>query len=405
MKITKEFIEKIPKTDVHLHLDGSVRIETLIELAKEYNVTLPSYTPEGLRETVFKENYESLEDYLKGFAYTCAIMQNEPSLERISYELAVDNQNEGVRYIEIRFAPQLHQHKHMNAVNVMKAVNKGLLRAKNEFNSRPEIVSGDEPPFEYGIIVCAMRMFNQYFSEYYKDLLNVHNHADVRKVFSLASEELVRASIHARDNFNIPIVGVDLAGAEAGFPADDHKEAFSLAHKAFMKKTVHAGEAYGPESIFQAITDCYADRIGHGFYLFNKKMIQDPEIVDKDQYITNLIRFIADKRITIEVCLTSNMQTNPKLKKLSDHSFQKMKDSKLSVTFCTDNRTVSNTTVTKEIEKAVETFKITPRELKNFVIYGFKRSFFPESYTAKRKYVRRIIDYYEKIEKEFAAKK
>ncbi len=403
MKITREFIEKIPKTDLHLHLDGSLRIGTLIDLAKEYHVALPSYTEEGLKELVFKDKYESLNDYLKGFAYTGAVLQNEPALERVSYELAVDNQKEGVRYIEVRFAPQLHQHQHLTAANVLKAVNRGLLRAKQEFNAREVVRRGEEPEFEYGIIVCGMRMFGMGFSEYFDDLLRVFSHGEKRTIFALASEELVRSAVQARDEFGLPIVGIDLAGAENGFPADDHIKAFALAHKHFLKKTVHAGEAYGPESIFQAITDCHADRIGHGYYLFNEQMIQHSNITDKAGFIQSLISFIADRRITIEVCLTSNLQTNPKIKDLSHHSFRHMRDAKLSVSFCTDNRTVSMTTVSDEIEKAVNTFGITPRELKQFVIYGFKRSFFPKDYRSKRNYVRRIIDFYEKVEEEHLA--
>ncbi len=399
--ISREFLLSIPKTDVHLHLDGSLRLSTLIELAQEYQVKLPSYTEEGLRETVFKDKYASLEEYLAGFAFTTAVMQSEAALERVAYELAIDNQNEGVRYIEVRFAPQLHQHKHMNAINVLKSINKGFLRAKREFNSRSEVVSHLEPQFEYGIIVCAMRMFARGFSEYFDDLLSVHAHSDPRQVFGLASQELVRASVYARDEFDIPVVGFDLAGAENGYPADDHKEAYNIAHKNFLQKTVHAGEAYGPESIFQAITDCHADRIGHGFYLFNPDKITDLSIQDREGYIADLSGYIADRRITIEVCLTSNMQTNPELKSISEHTFQKMRKAKLSVTFCTDNRLVSNTTVTEELEKAVAAFAISPRELKNYVIYGFKRSFFPRTYLEKREYVRSIIDYYEAMEKKF----
>jgi len=399
--ITREFLLSIPKTDVHLHLDGSLRLKTLIELAQEYQVKLPSYTEEGLRRTVFKDKYSSLEEYLAGFAYTTAVMQSEAALERVAYELAQDNQAEGVRYIEVRFAPQLHQHRHLTAVNVLRAVDRGLSRARAEFNARPEVADGSEPPFEYGIIVCAMRMFARGFSEYFDDLLSVHAHTDSRKVFGLASLELVRASVYARDEFGVPVVGFDLAGAENGFPAVDHKEAYHLAHKNFLQKTVHAGEAYGPESIFQAITDCHADRIGHGFYLFNPDKITDPSIEDREGYIADLSGYIADRRITIEVCLTSNMQTNPEIRTLSEHTFSSMRKAKLSVTFCTDNRLVSNTTVTDELQKAVEAFDISPKELKNFVIYGFKRSFFPRTYLEKREYVRNIINYYESMEKRF----
>ncbi len=401
MNITEEFIKCIPKTDLHLHLDGSLRISTLIELAKEKNVDLPAYTEKGLKETVFKEKYDSLGDYLKGFGYTVAVMQDPESLERIAFELAEDNINEGVKYIEVRFAPQLHQRKDFQVLEILQSVNAGLRRAADKFNKREKVISGSEPPFEYGIIACAMRMFDYGFSDYFDSFLDVHKYSDRKWVFSLASTELVRASVEARNKFDIPIVGFDLAGMEEGYPAVDHKFAYNLAHRNFLKKTVHAGEAFGPESIFQAITDLHADRIGHAVHLFNSAMITNPDISDKEKYVNDLAQYIADRRITLEVCLTSNLQTNPAITDLREHSFKKMQDARLSVSFCTDNRTVSSTTVTGEILKAVDSFDISPKELRDIVIYGFKRSFFRGSYLRKRRYVRQILNYYSAIEKKF----
>lgn len=128
--LPEAFLRDLPKTDLHVHLDGSVRISTLIDLAREYHVELPSYTEDGLRTLVFKDRYANLAEYLRGFGYTVGVMQSEVALERTAYELAIDNQAEGVRYLEVRFAPQLHVHKHMNAVMVMRAVNRGLKRAR-----------------------------------------------------------------------------------------------------------------------------------------------------------------------------------------------------------------------------------------------------------------------------------
>jgi adenosine deaminase len=231
--------------------------------------------------------------------------------------------------------------------------------------------------------------------------LNVHKHSERKWIFSLASQELVKASLEARYRFKIPIVGFDLAGREKGYPAVDHKPAYALAHKNFLKKTVHAGESFGPESIFQAITELNADRIGHGVHLFSTHMIQDEEIEDKEAYVENLAQYIGDRRITIEVCLTSNMQTIPDINDLKDHSFGKMRKAGLSVTLCTDNRLISSTTVTDEILKAVEAFDITTKELKDLMAYGFKRSFYPGTYLEKRNYVRRVLDAYEATEKQF----
>lgn len=403
-KITEAFLMAVPKTDLHVHLDGSIRISTLIELAKEYGVSLPSYTEEGLRELVFKERYADLGEYLKGFQYTVGVLQNEPSLERCAYELAQDNLAEGVRYLEVRFAPQLHVHEHMNAVTVLKAVNRGLKRAQTEFNARPAVVKGAEPRFMYGIICCAMRMFHEGFSEYFSNIIRAHRYSPPKEIYGLASLELARAALIARDEHGLPIVGFDLAGEEAGYPADDHKGAFALAHRNFLKKTVHAGEAYGPESIFQAITDLHADRIGHGTYLLDPASIQDPAIKDPAEYVERLSRYIADRRITLEICLTSNLQTNPHMKSLADHSFAKLREHRLSTTICTDNRTVSNTTVTRELMLASTHLGLDLKDLKSIIIYGFKRSFWPGTYLEKRAYVREVIDYYEKMEKEHLGK-
>lgn len=401
MTLTREFIKAIPKTDLHLHLDGSLRPETLIELAAVEGVSLPADTVDGLMEKVFKEKYNDLGEYLQGFGLTVAVMQKEAHLERIAYELAEDNIEEGVRYIEVRFAPQLHQSRDLDVVRVLQAVNRGLEKKKNEFNSSSDVASGDDVPFDYGIIVCAMRMFDYGFSQYFDKLLDVHKHSDRKWIYSLASQELVRASIKARNKYKIPVVGFDLAGQEKGYPAVDHRAAYHLAHRNFLKKTVHAGEAYGPESIFQAITELYADRIGHGMHLFHSDMIWDRDIHDREAYTKYLAEFIAHRRITIEVCLTSNLQTNPEITTLDQHPFKKMREAKLSVTLCTDNRTVSRTTVTDEFVKAVDTFDISPKELRDFVIYGFKRSFFPGTYLEKRRYVRQILNHYEKLEQKF----
>lgn len=396
-----EFLTRIPKTDLHVHLDGSLRVPTLIELAKAGNIELPSYTEAGLNELVFKDQYKDLMDYLQGFGYTVSVMQNPENLERIAYEFAWDNFNEGVRYFEVRFAPQLHVNKNQSIEDVVTAVNKGLAKAKKEFNEQPAVLNEEEPPANYAIIACAMRAFFPGMSQFYDTILEIHRFSKSKKIFSLASVELVGAMIKARDELELPIVGFDIAGAEEGYPPEDHKEAFDIAHSNFLKKTVHAGEAYGPESIFQAITLLHADRIGHGYYLFSYDKIKDNSIIDKERYVDNLAQFIADRRITIEVCLTSNLQTNPEIGNICNHEFRKMKAARLSTTICTDNRTVSKTNVTREIELAVDTFDFTETELRNAIIYGFKRSFFPGTYKEKRIYVRKIINYYEKLQKEY----
>lgn len=400
-KFTREFLTAIPKTDLHVHLDGSMRLSTLIELAKEHRIQLPSYDEEALKKIVFKDRYADLIEYLGGFQYTAAVMQTPEALERMAYEFAMDNFAEGVRYVEPRFAPQLHSNPSMTMDEVIISVNLGLERAKKEINARLEISGGDEPPFEYGIICCAMRMFTDEFPGYYKRVIELHPHMPTDDLYGLASLDLVRTMIYVRDDKGVPIVGFDLAGAEKGYPAEDHKRAFDLAHQHFLKKTVHAGEAYGPASIFQAIADCHADRIGHGTHIFDSSMVDLPSEKERMQYVQALWQYVADSRITIEVCLTSNLQTMPKLKGIKDHPIAKMLEKRLSFTFCTDNRLVSDTTVTDEIELAVNNFSIKPKRLKDLIIYGFKRNFFPRDYLQKRAYVRKIIDYYDKMEEKY----
>ena len=334
--ITESFIRELPKTDLHIHLDGSMRCETLIELAQQQNIELPSFTTDGLMELVFKNGYKDLPEYLQGFAYTCAVLQNPESLEQVAYELACDNIEEGVRYLEVRFAPMLHVRPGLDMETIMLAVNKGLDRAKSEHNSKLSSDSA-EPEFNYGIIACAMRMFTPEFSSYYRKISEAHQYMPPRKLYGLASLELARAMVDIRDRTGVPITGFDLAGAEDGYPAEDHIEAYAYVHRHFMNKTVHAGEAYGAESIFQAISRLHADRIGHGYHLFDEEFICDPRI-DKARFISDLSQFIAHSRLTIEVCLSSNKDTDPSLTSIADHPFRKMRDLKLSTTICTDNR-------------------------------------------------------------------
>lgn len=399
MTYTLDFLKEIPKTDLHLHLDGSMRLNTLIDIAQKEGLTLPSYTEEGLRDLVFKSHYNSLEDYLKGFIYTTSVFTGPENIERIGYELAVDNQNEGVRYIEVRFAPQLFMTKNMSMSDIFVALDKGLKRATREFNQRQAVMHGDEPAFRYGIIGCAMRMFGPNQSPYYSHLFELFPFHRSKEIYRLAAMELAKGMVKLRNELGLPIVGYDLAGPEAGFPAEEYNEVYSYVHKNFMQKTVHSGEAYGAESVFQSITDLNADRIGHGFYLFDESKIVHPDILDKKSYIESLSSFVADKQMAVEVCLTSNIQTNPELIDIKDHSLKYMLERRIATTICTDNRLISNTTVTNEYQLAVKNFDIPPRILKDIVAYGFEKSFTRIPYVEKRKYSRQVMKFYDSIAK------
>jgi adenosine deaminase len=408
--IPTEFLYEIPKTDLHVHLDGSLRISTLIELAQEQGVSLPSYDEEELRSTVFSGRYETLEKYLEGFKYSCAVMQSAEALERVAYEFAIDNFTEGVRYFEVRFAPQLHSsvdsHNKLDIERVIQSVNLGLLRAKEEFNAALELratelqsQSGNvsvEPFYEYGIIVSAMRLFSPAMSQYYQALLSIHPYIPYRRVASLASETLVRVAKKCRDE-GIPVVALDVAGAEAGYEAAVHKEAYDLAHSFFLNKTVHAGEAYGPESIKQALRDLHAERIGHGYHLFSEELVVDEtNALDRAGYISQLTKYICDRRINVEVCLTSNLGTMPHLN-IKDHAMAKMLRHGVSVSINTDNRLMSNTTTVNELRLAIDAFNIDLHLLKQIVLNGFKRSFYHGTYYDRREYVRSVGRYFDSI--------
>jgi adenosine deaminase len=402
--IDREFVQALPKTDLHVHLDGSMRIPTLIELAKQQDVKLPSDTEEGLRKVLFKDSYADLGEYLEGFSYTAAVMQDGEALERIAYEFALDCFADGVLYCEVRLAPQRHMSEKLGMDDVLKSVNDGFHRAKKEINSSDDIASGKMPHFDYGIIVCAMRKFEESYSDYFRRVIVLNPNIPILERFKIAASDLVRGAIRLRDEGGLPLVAFDLAGEEAGYPAADYADAYDLAHKAFMMKTVHAGEAYGPASIFQAITECHADRIGHGTNLFRDDMVDLPTEQERKHYVRALWQYIADRRITIEVCLTSNMQTIPGIKRVENHPAGLMLDNRLSTTFCTDNRLISNTTVTKEVMLAIKHFHIAPRRLRDIIIYGFKRSFYAGAYLEKRSYVRKIIDFYDEVQRRFEVK-
>jgi len=232
--------------------------------------------------------------------------------------------------------------------------------------------------------------------------MGVHAHEPADRIQQMASVALAHAAVLSRDEDKVQVVAIDIAGAEFGFEATVHKDAFEIAHRHFMDKTVHAGEGYGPESINQAVRDLHAERIGHGFHLFSKHLIKNERNLGKDggeEFMKRLVKRVCDHRITLEVCLTSNLNTMPELS-LKDHTFSKLLEHHVSVTLNTDNRLVSNTSVTNEIRKAIDTFHLSSKQLKDIVITGFKRSFFPGSYEERRCYVRRVMDYYDKIAEE-----
>lgn len=395
----KDFLLRIPKADLHLHLDGSLRIKTLIELAQKEKVKLPAYTEEELRKKVFKKKYKDLPEYLKGFSYTTAVMQREENIERIAYELAQDNIKEGVRYIEVRFAPQQHASTKLTPAGSVRAAYRGLKKAQEEHNKSKEVENGQDIPFNFGLILCAMRSFNKNTSIYYNHLIDTLQYSKEEEIASIASLELARIAVALKEE-KLPIVGFDLAGKEAGHPAISHWQAYQYVHEAFIRKTVHAGEAYGPESIFQAITECHANRIGHGTFLFDTDLIKDKSVKNKKQYVEDLANYLAGERVGVEICLTSNLQTLPSIKSIQEHPINKMLAMGLSLSICTDNRLISNTTLTEEYILLTNNINLTRKQLRNIVVAGFKGSFFTP-YASKHAFVKKVIDRYNQIEAEY----
>jgi len=373
-------------------------------------VSLPSTSEAELRKTVFRPQYADLNEYLAGFMYTTAVMKTAAACERVAFEFAEDEFSEGVRYFEVRFAPQLlsslDPKDDFSIRDVLLAVDRGLRKARDEFNASlrqaqsatPPTRVG-EPPYEYGIICSAMRLFFPGMSRFYDGLHAMHPDEPKEALSSMASVIMVQAAIKSRDLDGVPIVGVDIAGAELDNEAMVHTKAFALAHENFLCKTVHAGEAFGPESIAQAVQFLHAERIGHGFHLFSTEREHfSPAFNQQDDreeaaaaYVRQMVKWVGDKRITMEVCLTSNLNTMPGLK-LEDHAFRRMLDAKVSATLATDNRLVSNTTTVNEFAMAVSTFDMTLEQLRDVVCAGFKRSFYPGDYNERRAYVKQAMD-------------
>jgi len=324
MPLSKDFVHKLPKAELHVHLDGSLRMPTIFELADQQGVKLPTNSEESMTKLICcDENTESLEDYLRGFGVTLSVMQEEQALERTAYELAEDAAKENIRLMEVRYSPILHQNKGLKLEAISEAVLAGLKRAEKDFKIKT------------GVIICG-----------------------IRNMGPEASMVLAQLAVDFKKK---GVIGYDLAGAEFDYPAIDHKEAFDLALKNNLNITVHAGEAYGPSSIHQAIHYCGTHRIGHGTRLIENE---------------DLLNYVNDHRIPLEICLLSNMHTKA-VQTLDKHPIREYLKRGLRVTLNTDNRLISNTTLTDEYMLANKVFGIEYPELKTIIINGFKSAFTP----------------------------
>ncbi len=324
MELDKNIIRQMPKTDLHCHLDGSLRIDTIIDLAKKQKVELPSNDPKKLKEILVPGiNCPSLVEYLKPFDITLSVMQEAEAIERISYELAEDAAAENVRYLEVRFSPVLHLQKGLKLPEIVDAAIAGLKRAEHDFDIKT------------GLIICGMRNINPETSVLLAELTIAYK--------------------------NRGVVAFDLAGAEENYPAKDHIEAFYLTLNNNVNCTAHAGEAYGPESIHQAIHYCGAHRIGHG-----TRLKEDGD----------LLNYVNDHRIPMEICLTSNIQTKA-ASSFETHPLRFYYEIGLRVTINTDSRLISDTDVTNELWLAAKYAHLNMEDVKNIIVSGFKSAFLP----------------------------
>jgi adenosine deaminase len=321
--LTSDQLRRIPKAELHCHLDGSVRPATLLELGREYKVAMPRDSADALRDYMVVSDAKSLEDYLERFEVTVSVMQTAEAIERIAYELGVDAAAEGVRYLEVRNAPILNSRGRLEMGEALEAQIRGLERAEREAG----IIARS--------IVCSLRQLPPE-----------------------TSLELAQLAVAYKSR---GVVAFDLAGGEAGYPASAHGDAFAYARKHNLAVTIHAGEGDGARSVRDAVHKCGADRLGHA-----TRLIEDPD----------LTQYVNDRRIGLEICLTSNVQTHA-AKSYDTHPLRDYFDRGMNVTLNTDNRLMSGTTLTDEYVFASRHLDFSLDELCTLALNGFESAFLP----------------------------
>ena len=334
MKLDSTTITSLPKVLLHEHLDGVLRPQSIVELAhKESYDHLPTQNADELAKWFHQgANQGSLPKYLEGFAHTIAVMQTEEALERVAYEQAEDLRKDGVVYFETRFAPIFHTRKGLTHQQVVSAVLKGLERGRLDFG----ITSG--------LLICAMRNMD-------------------------VSLEMAELAVDFRER---GVCGFDLAGEEGGFPPKKHVDAFHYIQRENFNITIHAGEGFGKESIWQAIQYCGAHRIGHGTRLIDDMAVTDGRVVK----LGGLSQYVLDKRIPLEICLISNVHTGA-ARSLAEHPFGIFFKEKFRVTLNTDNRLMSDTSMSKEFQAAADTFGLGLDDFEKITINAMKSAFLP----------------------------
>ncbi len=322
--ITRALLERLPKAELHCHLDGSLRPATMLELAADHRVTMPRDDAESLGSFMLVEDARNLEEYLRRFDITLSVLQTDEALERAAYELAEDAWKEGVRYLEVRYAPVLNTRRGLTLNEVVEAPLRGLARAEREYGMVGRV------------IICALR--------------------------TLAPETSLELARLAVDHHGQGVVGFDLAGGELGNPASAHVAAFQYAHEHGLACTCHAGEGDGAASVHEAVHRCAVQRIGHA-----TRLIEDE----------TLTQFVNDRQIALEICLTSNVQTRV-TEDYASHPLRRYVDQGLNVVLNTDNRLMSGVGLVDEYDVAVRTFGFSFDEIARMALNGFESAFLPE---------------------------
>ncbi|MET7482185.1 adenosine deaminase [Streptomyces sp. NPDC005538] len=332
-RIDADLLRRLPKAVLHDHLDGGLRPATVVELAETVGHTLPTTDPDELAAWYFDAaNSGDLVRYIATFEHTLAVMQNREGLLRTAEEYVLDLAADGVVYGEVRYAPELNTGGGLALSEVVETVQEGLAAGMAK-------AAAAGTPVQVRTLLCGMRMFDR-----------VAEAADLAVAFRDAG-----------------VVGFDIAGAEDGFPAADHLAAFEHLRRESVPFTIHAGEAYGLPSIHQALQVCGAQRIGHGV------RITDDIVEGK---LGRLAGWVRDRRIALEMCPTSNLQTGAATS-IAEHPITALKDLGFRVTLNTDNRLVSGTTMTREMSLLVEEAGWTVEDLRTVTVNALKSAFIP----------------------------
>ncbi|MFI7384492.1 adenosine deaminase [Streptomyces sp. NPDC049813] len=336
---TSEQIRRAPKVLLHDHLDGGLRPGTVVDLAREAGYgDLPETDPDKLG-IWFREAADSgsLERYLETFAHTCAVMQTREALVRVAAECAEDLAEDGVVYAEIRYAPEQHLERGLSLEEVVEAVNEGFREGERRARENGHRI-------RVGALLTAMR------------------HA-------ARALEIAELANRYRD---LGVVGFDIAGAEAGFPPTRHLDAFEYLKRENNHFTIHAGEAFGLPSIWQALQWCGADRLGHGVRIIDDIQVADDGTVE----LGRLASYVRDRRVPLEMCPSSNLQTGAATS-YREHPIGLLRKLRFRVTVNTDNRLMSGTSMSREFEHLAEAFGYTLTDFEWFTVNALKSAFIP----------------------------